>query len=81
MMDTLGILIGSLLDIIGFVSHLVIVIFRNILLLAFILAIFYGMFKLGRYGFRHLRSRLWERADKSRSAPEGPAGKPEDGGK
>ncbi len=56
MLDTLGSLIGSLADIIARVSHIIIVGFRNILFLAILAAILWGLFRLGQRGFRHLRS-------------------------
>ncbi|HET6374872.1 MAG TPA: hypothetical protein VFF88_02385 [Methylocella sp.] len=58
MLETLGSLIGSLLNIVGSLSHLIIIIFRNLLLLGIVLAAvfgaFYGVYKLFQAGYRSL---------------------------
>ncbi|HET6378238.1 MAG TPA: hypothetical protein VFG05_08025 [Methylocella sp.] len=58
MLETLGSLIGSLLNIVGSLSHLIIIIFRNLLLLSIILAAvfgaLFGIYKLLQAGYRTL---------------------------
>ena len=55
MADLFGFIIGSLFNIVIFISHLIIVLFRNAVLLAFAGAFFYGIFRLGQYAWRWLR--------------------------
>jgi hypothetical protein len=70
MWDTLGSLIGSFLDIVGYASHLIIVIFRNLLLLGIIVGALYGIFKLGQHGFRQLRGLRGGQQETSDTAPK-----------
>ena len=59
MFDFFSYIVGSLVDIIRYISHAVIVVFHNVVLLAVIVAFLYGIFRLCRYGLlqlRHLRS-------------------------
>ncbi len=70
MLDTLGSLIGSLTDIVGSISHIVIVAFRNIIFLAIIAAILWGLFRLGQRGFRHIRALRSDRAEGNEPNPK-----------
>jgi len=59
MFDFFSYIVGSLVDIVRYISHAVIVVFHNVVLLAVIVAFLYGIFRLCRYGLqqlRHLRS-------------------------
>jgi|GEM_PF-3157688 len=58
MFDFFSYIVGSLVDIIRYISHAVIVVFHNVVLLAVIVAFLYGIFRLCRHGWqilRHLR--------------------------
>ncbi len=55
MLDFFSYIVGSLLDIVRYISHAVIVLFHNIVLLAVVVAFLYGIFRLCRYGFQQLR--------------------------
>ena len=77
MVDFLAFIFGSLLNIVRYISHAVIVVFHNVVLLAVIVAFLYGIFRLCRSGVQRLR-RLRGGDPPERSAPED---KPEDGPK
>jgi hypothetical protein len=55
MFDFFSYIVGSLLDIVRYISHAVIVLFHNVVLLAVVVAFFYGIFRLCRYGWEQLR--------------------------
>ena len=55
MSDILGIIIGNIVNFVGVLAHLIHVLFRNFILLAFVLAFFYGLFRLCLNGWRKLR--------------------------
>lgn len=63
-----SIIIGNLLNFVRFVSHAIIVLFHNAVLLAFVLAFFYGIFLLFRHGWARFRG-LWAHP-KPPSAPQ-----------
>jgi hypothetical protein len=69
MADFLANIFGNILNIVVFISHVIIVLFRNAILLAFVLSFFYGLFKLCQYGWVNLRRR-GVRREESESAPE-----------
>jgi hypothetical protein len=77
MLETLGSLIGSLVNIVGYLSHLVIIIFRNLLLLGIVLAAvfgaLFGIYKLFQAGYRSLLAMTGKKPDQ---AP--PEDKPKD---
>jgi hypothetical protein len=75
MFDFFSYIVGSLVDIVQKISHAVIVVFHNVVLLAVIVAFLYGIFRLCRYGWQQLRHlRGGRRPDKN-----APKDKPEDG--
>ena len=47
-------IVGSLVDIVRYISHAVIVVFHNVVLLAVVVAFLYGIFRLCRYGLQYL---------------------------
>ncbi len=58
MLDFFSYIVGSFVDIVRYISHAVIVLFHNVVLLAVVVAFLYGIFRLCRYGLlqlRHLR--------------------------
>ncbi len=55
MSDILGIIIGNIVNFVEILAHLIHVLFRNFILLAFVLAFFYGLFRLCLNGWRKLR--------------------------
>jgi hypothetical protein len=55
MFEFFSYIVGSLVDIVRYISHAVIVVFHNVVLLAVIVAFFYGIFRLCRYGLQQLR--------------------------
>ena len=55
MSDILGIIVGNIVNFVGVLAHLIHVLFRNFILLAFVLAFFYGLFRLCQNGWRKLR--------------------------
>jgi hypothetical protein len=65
MADFFGMILGNIVNFVAFISHLVILIFRNFVFFAFILAFFYGIYRLLRVGFDKLRG--------LRTPPEPPA--------
>jgi hypothetical protein len=58
MFEFFSYIVGFILDIVRYISHAVIVVFHNVVLLAVVVAFLYGIFRLCRYGLlqlRHLR--------------------------
>ena len=74
MFDFFSSIFGSLLNFVQYISHIVIVLFRNGILLIFVVAFLYGIFRLCRYGWQQLR-RLRSAGPPGPGAPED---KPED---
>lgn len=75
MFDFFSSIIGSLLSIVQSISHGVIVLFRNFILLAVIFMFLYGVFRACQYGFQQLRH-LRRGSPPEQSAPKD---KPDDG--
>lgn len=75
MLDFFNYIVGSIVDIIRYVSHAIIVVFHNVVLLAVIFAFLYGIFRLFRAGWLRLRY-FRSGGPPGQSAPEN---KPEDG--
>jgi hypothetical protein len=75
MLDFLGYIFGSLLYIVKYISHAVIVLFHNVVLLAVVVAFLYGIFRLCRYGLLQLRHMRGGGPPKQSAAKD----KPEDG--
>jgi hypothetical protein len=75
MFDFFSYIVGSLVDIVRYISHAVIVLFHNVVLLAVVIAFLYGIFRLCRYSLQQLR-RLLGGGPPKRSAPKD---KPGDG--
>ena len=75
MLNFFGYIVSSLVDIVQYISHAAVVLFRNGVLLAFVAAFLYGIFRLCRYGWLQLRH-LRGGAPPEQSAPKD---KPEDG--
>jgi hypothetical protein len=57
MIDFFGWIVGSIVNIVAYISHLVIVLFRNFVFFAFIAAFCWGIFRLGQNGVRYFRGR------------------------
>jgi hypothetical protein len=55
MSDFFGYIFGSLLGIVQYISHGVIVLFRNFVLLAVIFTFLYGIFRVCQIGWQRLR--------------------------
>jgi hypothetical protein len=55
MLDFFNYIVAFLLDIVQYISHAFKVLFRNVVLLAFVGAFLYGIFRLCRYGWQRLR--------------------------
>jgi hypothetical protein len=75
MFDFISYIVGSLVDIVRYISHAVIVVFHNVVLLAVVVAFLYGIFRLCRYGWQQLRYLLGG----GRPEQSAPKDKPEDG--
>ncbi|MDQ6867848.1 MAG: hypothetical protein M3178_05430 [Pseudomonadota bacterium] len=75
MFDLFSYIVGSLVDIVRYISHAVIVLFHNVVLLAVVVAFLYGIFRLCRLGVQQLRHLLGG-GPPERSAPKD---KPGDG--
>jgi hypothetical protein len=75
MFDFFSYIVGSLVDIVRYISHAVIVVFHNVVLLAVVVAFLYGIFRLCRLGVQQLRH-LRGGGPPDKSAPKD---KPEDG--
>ena len=67
-------IVGSLVDIVRFISHAVIVVFHNVVLLAVVVAFLYGIFRLCRYGLQY----LWHLRGGGPPGQSAPKDKPED---
>ena len=48
-------IVGNIVNFVAYISHLAILIFRNFVFFAFIVAFFYGIYRLIRVGFDKLR--------------------------
>jgi hypothetical protein len=68
-------IVGSLVDIVRYISHAVIVVFHNVVLLAVVVAFLYGIFRLCRYGLQY----LWHLHAGGSPGQSAPKDKPEDG--
>jgi hypothetical protein len=66
---------GSLVDIVRYISHAVIVVFHNVVLLAVVVAFLYGIVRLCRYGWQQ----LWHLRGGGPPEQRPPKDKPEDG--
>lgn len=55
MLDFFNYIVASLVDSIQYISHAFKILFRNIVLLAFVVAFLYGIFRLCWYGWQRLR--------------------------
>jgi hypothetical protein len=75
MLDIVSSVVGMFVNILGYASHIIIVIFRNLLLFGFVAAVLWGFFRLGQRGFRYLRGMRGEELERGRPSPKG---KPED---
>ena len=75
MLDALSSVIGMFVNILGYASHIIIVIFRNILFIGFIVAVLWGLFRLPWLGFRYLRGKRGEKLEHGKPSPKE---KPED---
>ncbi|MGB6177422.1 MAG: hypothetical protein WBF43_14055 [Methylocella sp.] len=75
MFDFFSYIVGSLLDIVRYISHAIIVVFHNVVLLAVVVAFLYGIFRLCRHGLHQLRH-LRGGGPPGQSAPKD---RPEDG--
>jgi hypothetical protein len=75
MLDFFSYIFGSLVDIVRYSSHAVMVVFHNVVLLAVVVAFLYGIFRLCRYGWQQLRH-LRGGGPPDKNAPKD---KPEDG--
>lgn len=75
MFDFFSYIVGSLVNIVQYISHGVIVLFRNFVLLAVIFMFLYGIFRACQYGFQQLRH-LRRGSPLEQSAPKDA---PEDG--
>ncbi|MGH6843494.1 MAG: hypothetical protein ACRECU_01980 [Methylocella sp.] len=69
MIEFLSYIVGSLVEFIRYISHAVRVVFHNVVLLAVIVAFFYGIFRLCWYGLHQLRH-LRGRGPPDQSAPK-----------
>jgi hypothetical protein len=72
MSDLLGLVVGNIVNFIAILAHYINILFRNFILLAFVLAFFYGLFRLGLNGWRFLRGR-GARQDPPGAAPQDPS--------
>lgn len=70
MPDSLGSVFGFLISSFKAVSHILVLLMHNGLLIAIAIAILYGIFKLGRSGVRQLRGARGEQPEESHSAPK-----------
>ncbi|MBO0734075.1 MAG: hypothetical protein J2P49_07110 [Methylocapsa sp.] len=71
MWDTVDTVIGKIVSIIGYASHLVIVSFRNILFLIVMFAFLWGGYKACVRGIRYLRGMRGDELDHGRRNPKG----------
>jgi hypothetical protein len=55
MFDFFSYIVGSLMEIVRYISHAVMVLFHNVVLLAVVVAFFYGIFRLCQVGWQQLR--------------------------
>ncbi len=55
MFDFFSYIVGSLIDIVRYISHAVRVLLPNVVLLALVVVCLYGIFRLCQYGWQQLR--------------------------
>lgn len=70
MPDSLGSVFGVLISSFKAVSHILVLLMHNGLLIAIAVALLYGIFKLGRSAVRQLRRAPGEQPEESHSAPK-----------
>ncbi len=75
MLDAISYIIGMAANTAAYASHFLILIFRNLLLLAFILAVLWGLYRLCLRAVRYLRGMRGEELEHGRRIPKE---KPED---
>jgi hypothetical protein len=77
MFDFFSYIVGSFVDIVRYISHAVIVLFHNVVLLAVVVAFLYGIFRLCWYGLQRLRHLLGGGPPAPRAPRDTPEGGPE----
>lgn len=75
MWDIISTVVGKIVNILGYGSHLVIVSFRNVLFLIVMFAFLWGGYRACVLGIRYLRGMRGEELEHGRRRPKG---KPED---
>jgi len=75
MLDAISYVIGMAANVAAYASHFLILIFRNLLLLGFILAVLWGFYRLCLRAVRYLRGMRGEELEHGRRIPKE---KPED---
>lgn len=75
MLDTVNSVVGMFVNILQYASHIILLIFRNILFFGFILAVLWGLYRLVLRAVRFLRGMRGEELEHGRRDPKR---KPED---
>jgi hypothetical protein len=76
MFDAVNSVVGMFTNILEYASHIILVIFRNILFFGFLAAFIWGIYRLILRGVRYLRGMRGEELEHGKRSP---TGKPEDG--
>jgi hypothetical protein len=75
MLDAVNSVVGMFVSIVDYASHLILLIFRNVLFFGFIAAVIWGLYRLGLKAVRYLRGMRGEELEDGRRRPKG---QPED---
>jgi hypothetical protein len=71
MLDTFSSVVGTFVSIFDYASHIILLIFRNILFFGFLAALVWGMYRLVLRAIRYLRGLRGEELEHGRRTPKG----------
>ena len=69
MLDAVNSVVGMFVSIVDYASHLILLIFRNVLWWGFLAAVLWGFYRLGLRGVRYLRGMRGEELEHGRRSP------------
>jgi len=71
MLDTVNSVVGTLASFVDYASHIILLIFRNILFFGFLAAVVWGFYRLILRAIRYLRGMRGEELEHGRRSPDG----------
>lgn len=71
MLDTFWSVVGTFVSILDYASHVILLIFRNILFFGFIAALLWGVYRLILRAIRYLRGMRGEELEHGKRTPKG----------